>query len=208
MQKVERQNSFIYFVGQIYASCGHFSLLLANSGTFGQLLPTSVHLFALLDFGTGCIANIVFSFSGCQFAHLALFSWLFNIQVLLRQNGFCQHHLKYRGYCNYGGGDNYKRALIPRRSPTRRRANCARKWISPWCRKSYHVSLSNETNIQRKPKMKIYLNYNNCKFYVMDLNKRTFFLSWNHSFRASVEKGEFISVWVSFGFCSIFIFAA
>ena len=59
---------------------------------------------------------------------------------------------KYRGYCNYGGGDNYKMALIPRRSPTRRRANRARKWISPWCRKSYHVSLSNETNIQRKPK--------------------------------------------------------
>ena len=92
MQKVERQNSFIYFVGQIYASCGHFSLLLAKSGTFGQLLPASVHLFALLDFGTGCIAIIVFSFSGCRFAHLALFSWLSNIQVLLRQNGFCQHH--------------------------------------------------------------------------------------------------------------------
>ena len=152
MQKVERQNSLIYFMGQIYASCGHFSLLLTKSGTFGQLLPASVHLFALLDFGTGCIANIVFSFSCCRFAHLALFSWLSNIQVLLRQNGFCQHHLKYCGYCNYGGGDNYKRALIPRRSPIRRRANCARKWISPWCRKSYHVSLSNETNIQRKPK--------------------------------------------------------
>ena len=125
------------------------------SGRYGWLQHrrhNSVHLFALLDFGTGCIANIVFSFSGCRFAHLALFSWLSNIQVLLRQNGFCQHHLKYCGFCNYGGGDNYKRALIPRRSPTKRRANCARKWISPWCRKSYHVSLSNETNIQRKPK--------------------------------------------------------
>ena len=112
---------------QVVVTFGYYWQIQAHLGNFCP--PLSVHLLALLDFQ-------LFRLS----ISTSCFLWPFF------------PFFKYQGYCNYGGGDNYKRALIPRRSPTKRRANCARKWISPWCRKSYHVSLSNETNIQRKPK--------------------------------------------------------